>query len=69
LSRGVDLRTWIERVPAVSRSELVEAIERWKGMRRSGWELSVLHRHRPSSSMIAFGFLRCGRKSRWASGC
>jgi hypothetical protein len=49
------VRTFIERVPA-DRREAIGDLERWKAMRREGWELHVLHSPR-ERELIAFGYL------------
>jgi hypothetical protein len=48
------MRTWLERVPADSKTG--KHLERWRALREEGWELTVLH-HGPSSSLVALGFL------------
>jgi hypothetical protein len=64
----VELRTWIERVSAERNEDVLHAIARWKTMRRAGWELTVLHRYKPTPMLVTFGHLPCGRKRSWASG-
>lgn len=48
------MRTWLERVPADSKTP--KHLERWKAMRREGWELSVLL-YRLKPELVALGFL------------
>jgi hypothetical protein len=49
------LRTWIERVPSRGQ-QITRAIDRWKAMRREGWDLHCLQ-ELASGDLICFGFL------------
>lgn len=50
------MRTFIERVDARSNADVVKGLERWKAMKREGWELTVLHVSTKPPTLIAFGF-------------
>ena len=51
------MRTYLERADATAAATVRDALEFWKAMRRAGWELTVLHRYKPTPTLIAFGFL------------
>jgi hypothetical protein len=51
------MRSWIERLPADEQATVVASIERWRRMQHEGWQLTVVHRHRPQPELVAFGWL------------
>ena len=51
------MRTYLERVSATDAASVRDALELWKSMRRAGWELTVLHRYKPTPTLIAFGYV------------